>query len=60
MIIYITARLFAWLYGYDWPLTRPMHGGTVNSFLAFWSCFSFPFEVICAVLLWSILRKERK
>ncbi len=59
MIIYITARLFAWLYGYDWPLTQPVEGGTLNGFLAFWSCFSFPFEVFCAVMLWRIWRNDK-
>lgn len=52
MIVYITARLFAWLYGYGWPLTHQMEGGTVNAVLASLSCFTFPFEVYCAVMLW--------
>ena len=59
MIIYITARLFAWLYGYEWPLTQSTNGGTTNGFLALWSCITFPLEVLCAVMLWLMLREDK-
>ena len=52
MTIYLCARLFAWLYGYEWPLMQTTgDGGSVNSLLAFLSAFTFPFEIFVIVML---------
>ena len=51
MILYLTARLFAWLYGFDWPLGKAPNGDNINAMLAMLSILSFPFEVFCAVMI---------
>jgi len=51
MILYLTARLFAWLYGFDWPLGKAPNGDNINAMLAMLSVLSFPFEVFCVVMI---------
>ena len=45
VIIYLAARLAAFMYGLDWPLAR------VNGLLAIWSALTIPFEVFAAIML---------
>ena len=46
MSVYICARLFAWLYGFAWPL-----GHEPSRALAISSAISFPFEVYSIIML---------
>jgi len=46
MSVYICARLFAWLYGFAWPL-----GHAPSRALAISSAISFPFEVYSIIML---------
>ena len=45
MIVYLAARLSAFMYGLDWPLAK------VNGLLAIWSTLTIPFEVAAAIML---------
>lgn len=46
MSVYICVRLFAWLYGFAWPLGR-----VSSRALAIASAISFPFEVYSIIML---------
>ena len=60
MTIYLCARLFSWLYGFEWPLMQPTgDGGSVNALLAFLSCFTFPFEIYIVVMLYIGIRRRK-
>ena len=54
MIVYLAARLTAFMYGLDWPLMK------VNGLLAIWSAFTIPFEVVAAILLLKCAFKKKK
>lgn len=50
MIVYLSARLFSWLYCYSWPLGRTPIGEHANAFLVILSIIIFPCEVYCVVM----------
>lgn len=51
MIVYICARLFAWLYGFAWPLGHAPNGDNIGAGLAMLSAMTFPFEIYSIIML---------
>ena len=54
MIIYLAARLVAFMYGVNWPIAK------VNGLLAIWSALTIPFECVAAILLLKMAFKKKK
>ena len=54
MIIYLAARLVAFMYGLNWPIAK------VNGLLAIWSALTIPFEAVGAIMLLKYSFRKKK